>query len=456
MPQPKTHAELGTWLRDQREERGWSRDDLARRLIAAAKAAGDQSMPGADSMSHNIYRWERGLSGLSGRHRLNYCRVLGLKPPDFGPRQPGWPAPGWPPAGPGITELTTERIEREVIMAAHEGSEHAESAERRDVGPATLEQLRADVSRLSVTLMSSEPLGQFLELKRVRDRIYRLLDGHLRPGDQADLYFLLGCVSELMAVAATDLGYPQSAEELIRAGWAYATAIDHRPLMGHLRLQLATVAFWTGRPRQAMDLAEDGLSYLPGGPNGAFLHVMRAQAAARLGDIPAVRQSVAAARDARAVDQADELLTLGGEFRLTLASQHYYGGSALTEIARPGLDRTKSEATAEVERALSLYEAGPPPGEQFGYGVRALASVDLAALRLREGDPGAAADAIAPALALDPAQRITMVTERLRLVRAELASPGFRGSAAARELDDRIEEFARDSVTSGLRSLPTG
>jgi transcriptional regulator with XRE-family HTH domain len=35
-------TELGRWLREQREERGWSRADMARKLISAARAAGDQ------------------------------------------------------------------------------------------------------------------------------------------------------------------------------------------------------------------------------------------------------------------------------------------------------------------------------------------------------------------------------------------------------------------------------
>ena len=48
-------------------------------------------------------------------------------------------------------------VEREVLMAAHEGSERAEQAERRDIGDATLEQLHADVARLSVESMTGEP-----------------------------------------------------------------------------------------------------------------------------------------------------------------------------------------------------------------------------------------------------------------------------------------------------------
>ena len=64
------------------------------------------------------------------------------------------------------------------------------------------------------------------------------------PRDATDLYLLLGCLNDLMAIAAYDLGYPEAAEELPRAGWTYAVAIDHRPLMAQLRMQLAGILAW--------------------------------------------------------------------------------------------------------------------------------------------------------------------------------------------------------------------
>jgi len=342
-------------------------------------------------------------------------------------------------------------VEREVLMAAHEGSEHAEQAERRDIGEATLEQLHADVTRLSVESMTGEPFPLFMEMRRVRARIYRLLDGHLRPGDQADLYFLLGCLSDLMAVAASGLGYPQAAEELIRSGWAYATAIDHRPLMAHLRLQLASVVFWDNRPRQARDLAEDGLRYLPDGPNAAHLHVKYARAAARLGDADGARRAISEAQDAREREHsADVVLAIGGEFGLSMATQSYFSGSALAEI-----EGVESEAAEHLERAVSLYDAGPGPGEQHWFGGKALAGIDLAAIRLRAGALDAAAAALESPLSIPSAQRINALTTRLTLVRTELAAPVFRGSAQAHALDERIEEFGQEAITAGLYSLPS-
>src|SRR6266702_2538272 len=67
-------SELGTWLRQQREDRGWDKREMARQLV--------------DAMYHNLHRWEHD-GGVSERHKLNYCRVLGIHPSQFGPRQPG-------------------------------------------------------------------------------------------------------------------------------------------------------------------------------------------------------------------------------------------------------------------------------------------------------------------------------------------------------------------------------
>jgi transcriptional regulator with XRE-family HTH domain len=77
----------GAWLRQQREARVWARSEMARQLIMAAHANGDISIPGVDSLVHNIYRWERGTVGPSERYTLYYCQALGISLADFGVRQ---------------------------------------------------------------------------------------------------------------------------------------------------------------------------------------------------------------------------------------------------------------------------------------------------------------------------------------------------------------------------------
>jgi transcriptional regulator with XRE-family HTH domain/tetratricopeptide (TPR) repeat protein len=484
-------AGLGAWLRRQREARGWTRPELARLLIQAGHAKGDRSMPGPDSVCHNIYRWERGADLPSERYQHCYCRVFGIPLSQFGPAReaaaPGaatlgetalgetasaWPAaPAFSPgsaisalAGPPLpipapVAYRGERepdpgswlVQREVLMAAHEGSDHAEEAEAHGIGEATFEQLRADVVRLAHLTDTGEPFPVLLDLRRVRARIYRLLDRRLWPREQTDLYFLLGCLNGLMGVTANRLGYPDAAEELIRAGWAYAVAIDHRPLLAQLRYEQSYVEYWRGRTLESRDLAASGLQYLSDGPGGAELHLHYARAAATLGDAEAARRAVAAAHDARDREHHDELLEIGGEFAMSRATHHCFAGAALAEV-----DGAEAEAGRELERAISSYDAGPGPGEEHWFGGKALASTDLAAIHLRAGALDAAAATLETVLRLSPARRINVLATRLGLVRAELAAPVFRGSVQARELDERIEDFSRDTITAGLHSLPGG
>jgi hypothetical protein len=342
-------------------------------------------------------------------------------------------------------------IEREVVTTAHESSDHAEQAEQRDIGDSTLEQMRADVIRLSAASMTGEPFAMFGEMRRVRDRIYAALERRLWPRDASELYLLLGCLNNLMAVAAEGLGYPQAAEELLRAGWAYAVAIDHRPLMALLRQQHASIAYWNDRARQSRDLAASGLTYLSDGENAAHLQVKYARAAARLGDSDGARRAITAAGEAREREHTDEVLEMGGEFGLSLATQHYFAGAALAE-----LEDAQDEAAAELENAASLYAAGPRAGEQHWFGGSALTGGVLAAVQLRMGRLDAAAVTLEPVLSLPVGQRISALTGQLAQVRTELRRPRYQGSPQARTLDERIEDFGRDTIVTELHSLPIG
>ena len=190
-------SELGAWLRRQREDRGWTRSEMARQLIRAAHDKGDTSVPGTDNISHNIYRWERGVVGPAERYKLYYCGAFGIPFSQFGPQRPAVdlrslrdpahppgmvdPSPAAPAAaayrGTPQPDVGASAIRREVLMAAHEGSEHAERAEQRGIGEATLEQFRADVTRLSMEYLTGETFGLFIQMRRARNRISRRSTG---------------------------------------------------------------------------------------------------------------------------------------------------------------------------------------------------------------------------------------------------------------------------------------
>ena len=455
-------SELAAWLRRQREDRGWTRTELARQLIRAARARGDTSLPGTDNISHNIYRWERGTVAPAERYKLLYCSAFGIPFSQFGTALP----PGMVDTGPAVPAasayggtLPPERgasaIRREVLMAAHEGSAHAEGVEQRGIGEATLEQFRADVTQLAVQYLTGETFGLFTEMRRVRNRITEALGRRQWPRDAAELYLLAGCLSALMAAAAVNLGYPREAGELTRAGWAYATIIDHRPLMARLRLCAAYAAYWSGHPELSADLARSGLGFLSDGQSAAQLHLFGGLAAARRGDAAGARQVIAAARDARDREHHDELLEIGGEFGFSLATQSYYAGFLLSEAARdpmprgskpsgskPSGSKQSGDAAGELEHATRLYAAGPGPGEQHSRRCQMLAHTDLAIARLRAGALDAAIAALEPVLALPPGQRTAVQGQRLSAARAELAQPAYRGSAQARALAEQLAAFA--------------
>jgi hypothetical protein len=87
---------LGEWPRRQRQARAWSRPEMARQLIRAAKTRHDASMPCIDNICHNVYRWERGTVGPTERYRLYCCVAPGISPDEFGADQ--GEQMGYPPA----------------------------------------------------------------------------------------------------------------------------------------------------------------------------------------------------------------------------------------------------------------------------------------------------------------------------------------------------------------------
>jgi len=338
-------------------------------------------------------------------------------------------------------------VGQEVLMAAHEGSEHASRAEERGVGDVTLDQFRADVRQFASEYTTGEPFALFLEMRRVRGRMHDVLDRQMWPRDASELYFLLGCLNDLMAIAAHDLGYPQSADEFLRSAWIYAAAIGHHPLMARIRADAANNVIWD-QPRRSAELAADALGYQPDGPNAAFIHLRHGRAAARIGDYDTARRAIAEADEARDRGPADDLLAVGGEFSFSRASQHALAGAILVEI--PG---AQGEASVELERATGLYRQGPEPGENHSQHVALNTRVDLATTRLLTGQVDGAAAALDPVFAIPPALRFSGLAKRLARTRAELAAPVFRGSAQAGSLEERIEEFGRESITVGMHAL---
>jgi transcriptional regulator with XRE-family HTH domain len=113
--------DYGAWLRQQREQRRWTRLEMARQIIKAARRHGDATMPSAANLTHNLYRWERGDNGISERYRLYCSEVLDSPPGRLETTTGPAPATGAAPEDKliVITISLPEAIEAQVKVTKH-------------------------------------------------------------------------------------------------------------------------------------------------------------------------------------------------------------------------------------------------------------------------------------------------------------------------------------------------
>ncbi|MFG1879311.1 XRE family transcriptional regulator [Sphaerisporangium sp. NPDC049003] len=339
---------------------------------------------------------------------------------------------------PGL-RTTAPALERELIMsAASESSDHAAETEAAAIGPNALEQLSEDVTRLARAYVHAPPLPLFGELTRVRNRVYRLIDRTRRPAQQRDLYLVAGQVCGLLGSASFDLGYAYAASEQARAARVYGEVIGHNELTAWADGLLACVEFWAGRPAQALQLVERGLTIAPEGTTRVRLLSIAARASALLGDVDGTRQAILDAQDARG-PQTELHDGVGGEFGFDGARQSFCAGSSYLSV---GLGM---EAAAECERALALYRSAP--AEHRWYAAEASTSVDLAAARLLAGDIDGVTEALTPVFPLSPDRRVEGILKRVKAIRNSLATISAQDTTA---LMDMIEGFTIETAAYGL------
>jgi hypothetical protein len=105
--------------------------------------------------------------------------------------------------------------------------------------------------------------------------------------------------------------------------------------------------------------------------------------------------------------------------------------------------------------ALQLYER--THGDQQRWAVRHGALMDLATARALQGEIDGAAEALRPALALEPARRTARLTRRLQILRAVVSRTPHRTNAVARDLVEAVDDWSALALTAAQpRALPPG
>ncbi len=300
---------------------------------------------------------------------------------------------------------------------------------------ATLEQLTEDVTRLSREHLYINSTELFGETLRVRNRVYRLLEEEQYPRDKTHLYYLASILCCLLSDTSSSVGFSRAAGDLAQAAFAYAEIIGHNGLRVWGRTMLASLAYWSDRPRRAYDL---NLSCERWAGEPVYqLQVVNGKALfeACTGRREEALRSLHQATELRdSVTGSNELFDgIGGMFDYSHAKQMQIAAMTWVQLAEYG------QASSSAERALELYRSGPP--ETRAFGNEASASIDLARCCILAGELDAAEEHLAPVLALPPGQRQEWFLQRLRSLLRELSVPRYAASSAAGSLGEMIEEF---------------
>ncbi len=417
-------------------------------------------------MSHN----------LGERYQLHYCTALGIPPAEFGPAQPqpaqgqhspgaagdpsglrpGADVPAWPGEPGGYREIgrrlkdadragwpASAGVALDVVMTAiaQESQDFGEWADTSNVPDATLEHYAAQVRQLARDYVHAAPYPLLLDVRRLRDRVVARLQGRQRSGQTRDLYLIAAQVCGMLAWMSGDLGYQRAAQTHAWTAWVCAEQASHDGARAWVRATQSKLAYWDARHVESAQLAEDGLRWAAPGSVPVLLASQMARALARAGRPSDAAQALDRARAERERAAGED--EIGGAFGLTDAQYHYLAGS--TQLWR----HDPAGAISESAQAVELFQVRRPG--QPHYGPEALTRIDQACAYLQQEDLDGAHAALGPVLGLPPDLRMELVTQNLGLARQALAGPAFGDAALARELQEEIETYCRESIINDLR-----
>ncbi|MBG0818958.1 hypothetical protein HS045_33020 [Planomonospora sp. ID82291] len=330
-------------------------------------------------------------------------------------------------------------------MAARRALRFTVGAEGSNIGPETLDQLRAEVSRLALAY-PQQPLPTLLgDLTDLQDVAFRLLEGRQRPAETAEMYLLAGVISGMLAKASHDLGDPHSAMTQARASFVCADNAGHDGLRAWTRGLQSMISYWAGWPHEAGRYAQSGGEYASRtrGTSSVWLPAQEARVWAVLGDGERAIAAIERANDAREQVEPDDLDVLGGIMTFPRPRQLYY--AADTRVWLPGDEEQADRVAGE---ALAAYGQAAPDERSFS--DEAGARADQALARVNLGDLEGAAEALRPVLELPVEQRIGGVVASAMRVHAALRTPTYRGTTTARTLQQEIEVYGQVSASAAL------
>lgn len=424
------------------EQRRWRyRDFLAAFEQAAAKL--HQQGTGARNLTVSEAQFRRWTAGkVATLPSPEACRVLEAL---FGVPAVQLFAPP-PSAAVSVQPSATFDLEEEIAVTARDAAAQAGAAAAESVSDTTLDQLRDDVVSLARGYERMSPFDAFRQAKALREQAEHLRDRTQVPVQQQDLLIIAGEACALLATAAFDLGSLDSAARLSRSAALYGETARFDPLRAFAGGILAYVAYFSGRPSEALRFARASLTF--GGLGDVArrrLSAIEARAFGHLGDTASAQRAIQSTLQ-EGTGRTDDLHdAIGGEF--AFSDERLAMCNATTSLL------VGDGAAAEEHAGTALHLVQTRPAARRSPHVLGGAAADLAIARLLRGDLAGAADALGALWEVSPEQRATGLLERTTILRRTLTIPRYAGAPLAIDLGDRLEDFNRVSLP---RQLGTG
>lgn len=327
-----------------------------------------------------------------------------------------------------------------VDMAADESTQFLAWAEDENVGELTLEQLHAQIRRISHAYLKAPTGPLFIRAKELRDRAFSLLAGHQRPSHARELYAAAGWSLTVLAWMSVDLGRPDAAEDHARTAWLCAERAEHDGLRAWVRATQHTAAFWQNDFAQAAEHAADGLQYATGSA-ALFLASAYSLDLARSGQDEQARDALRHAWEVaeRAEQQGDEL---GGPFSCNLdRASGFWSDTQLTLGAADA-------ALEHADRAVAAFEAIAPA--QRNWGSERMVRMQQVRAHLALGQLDAAELALTPVLDTAPEHRVRPLLVRMNDVYAEAAATRHASDPITSRIQSEVRAFQRAAATQEL------
>lgn len=333
--------------------------------------------------------------------------------------------------------------ESELVMTARDAAAHAGDAASQSLPDITLDQLGDDVVALARAYSQTSPIEVYSRAKDLLTVAQGMLERTQVPRQRNRLYLAAGQSAALLSAVSFDLGALAPAVQLSRTAALYGQVIEYGPLQAYAHGVLAFVAYWDGRPAEAVRLVHTAQRFGGLGDTARTrLAVIEGRAYGHLGRREEAEHAVRNALEP-GNGHRDELHDdVGGEFGFPDARV------AMSNATTYLLLRDAEGAEAAADRALGLLDDAP--AAQRSLLTAAQASVDLARARLLRHELDGAAAALEPVFDISGEWRIAGLTERLAAVRADLTQPHFRGAPAVESLGERIEDFCAVAATRQL------